>query len=102
MSKAHDTELQRVAAMARQISGSPAWSKILDSTERRVRFEDGFIQGWFAGKVNAKPAPKYRKVGEVRWEVINGNKTRPVEDIREDLPIGTILYVKRIPKGAKR
>jgi hypothetical protein len=63
MSKARNTELQRVAAMARRISESPAWSKILDSTERRVRFEDGFIQGWFARNINAKPAPKFKIVG---------------------------------------
>jgi hypothetical protein len=92
MSKAHNTELQRVAAMARRISESPAWSKILDSTERRVRFEDGFIQGWFARNINAKPAPKYREAtqAEIGQAGSSYHYAKPIT-----------LYVKRIPAKRK-
>lgn len=29
-----------------EISGSAKWSKLLDTMESRVRFEDGYLQGW--------------------------------------------------------
>jgi len=45
-----EKEAYVIYAWARTISESKAWRPILGSTLRRVRFEDGYVKGWFDHK----------------------------------------------------
>jgi hypothetical protein len=48
---------------AKQESASNRWRRILDTVERRVRFEDGYVAGFRAGQ---KYAARYGKKGRKR------------------------------------
>jgi hypothetical protein len=48
---------------AKQESASNRWRRILDTVERRVRFEDGYVAGFRAGQKNAA---RYGKKGRKR------------------------------------
>ena len=43
-------ELYRVHEDAKKISKSEAWKLLLTTMDKRVRFEDGYVCGWFAHK----------------------------------------------------
>lgn len=57
-------EAGEVYAKARTVSASKAWSTLLSTTRDRVRFEDGYVAGWFAHKHSKKHKPTTHK--EVR------------------------------------
>ncbi len=52
--------------IARKESGSEKWRKLLNTMERRVRFEDGFVQGWRMCEKETKE--RKRKLREVTHE----------------------------------
>ena len=47
-------KLDRILNLARKLSHGK-WSKILVTTEEKVRFEDGFLQGWLMCEKALKP-----------------------------------------------
>ena len=43
------------------VSGSPTWGKLLDTMEKRVRFEDGYLRGWMDALKSERNRRRARK-----------------------------------------